>query len=108
MDFNSATLNATSVGMSIGLFAAAAAASSSSLAELAHNGPKSVRVSFAFCAHVGYTSNMLEGRGPDQGHLSWAYVVMGLMVDTIQEQLDLYNAETVSAYLWPHNLVLSR
>lgn len=88
--------------MSIGLFAAAATATSSSLADLAYNGAKSVRVAFAFCVHVGYISSLLETPGIDEGRLSWAYVVTGLSVDSVQEQLDRYNTETVS-----HDLCLS-
>ncbi len=81
--------------MSIGLFAAAATAAASSLSELAYAGAESVRVSFAFCNHVGRTSELLETQGVDEGLLSWAYVVTGLSADEIQKQLDQYNSETV-------------
>jgi asperthecin polyketide synthase len=87
--------------MSIGLFAAAATAAASSLAELAYTGAESVRVSFAFCAHVGQTSNLLETRGVDEGLPSWAYVVTGLSADKVQRELDQYNEETVG-----HELLL--
>lgn len=82
--------------MSIGLFAAAATAAASSLADLAYMGAESVRVSFAFCAHVGRTSNLLETRGVDEALPSWAYVVTGLSADEIQRELTTYNEETVS------------
>jgi malonyl CoA-acyl carrier protein transacylase len=95
VDYNLPTRNATAVGMSIGLFAAAATAAASSLSDLAYTGAKAVRVSFAFCAHVGRTSDLLETRGVDEGLPSWAYVVTGLSADEIQKELDLYNEETV-------------
>lgn len=50
-------------GMSIGLFSAAAVATSSFLFELAHTGSTSVRVAFRFGLHVGQVSHMLEPRG---------------------------------------------
>jgi hypothetical protein len=81
--------------MSIGLFAAAATAAAASLSELAYTGAESVRVSFAFCAHVGRISDLLETRGVEEGLLNWAYVVTGLSADEIQKQLDQYNGETV-------------
>ena len=81
--------------MSIGLFAAAATATASSLSDLAFTGAESVRISFAFCNHVGRTSDLLETRGVDEGLLSWAYVVTELSEDEVQKQLDKYNAETV-------------
>lgn len=95
LDYNLPTRNATAVGMSIGLFAAAAVAAASSLSDLAYTGGEAVRVSFAFCAHVGRISSLLEARGVDEGLPSWAYVVTGLTADEIQKELDLYNEETV-------------
>lgn len=82
--------------MSIGLFAAAAAATASSLFELAHTGAESVRVAFRFGVHVGQMSQMLEPQMPDGPRKSWAYVVMGLTAEKVQDALDIYNAETVS------------
>lgn len=81
-------------GMSIGLFSAAAVATSSSLFELAHTGPTSVRVAFRFGLHVGQVSHMLEPQG--EVRKSWAYVVAGLDVAEVQDALDAYNTDTVS------------
>jgi asperthecin polyketide synthase len=80
-------------GMSIGLFSAAAVATSSSLFELAHTGSTSVRVAFRFGLHVGRVSHMLEPQG--EVRKSWAYVVAGLDVAEVQDALDAYNTDTV-------------
>jgi hypothetical protein len=95
VDYSLSTRNATAVGMSIGLFAAAATVAASSISDLAYTGAEAVRVSFTFCAHVGRTSDLLETRGVDEGLPSWAYVVTGLSADEIQKELDFYNDETV-------------
>ncbi|CAG7947122.1 unnamed protein product [Penicillium nalgiovense] len=79
-------------GMSIGLFSAAAVATSSSLFELAHTGSTSVRVAFRFGLHVGQISHMLEPQG--EVRKSWAYVVTGLDVAEVQDALDAYNTDT--------------
>ncbi|KAJ5794713.1 hypothetical protein N7457_001312 [Penicillium paradoxum] len=79
-------------GMSIGLFSAAAVATSSSLFELAHTGSTSVRVAFRFGLHVGQISHMLEPQG--ETRKSWAYVVAGLNVAEVQDALDAYNTDT--------------
>ncbi|KAH8694996.1 beta-ketoacyl synthase domain-containing protein [Talaromyces proteolyticus] len=99
LDYDIPNRSVTVVGMSIGLFAASATAAASSLAELALTGAESVRVSFAFCTHVRRTSDLLETPGVDENLSSWAYVVMGLSADKIQDELDQYNKETRASKL---------
>jgi Starter unit:ACP transacylase in aflatoxin biosynthesis len=95
LDYDLPRRKTTLTGMSIGLFAAAAASVSSSLSELAYAGAESVRVAFRFCVQVDQVSQLLEPRGAEGNLRSWAYVVTGLSAEDVQRELDLYNAETV-------------
>ncbi|GKT49751.1 non-reducing polyketide synthase nscA [Colletotrichum spaethianum] len=81
-------------GLSIGLFAAAAISVSESLAEVAINGVESVRVAFRLGIHVDGVSGKLEPRDHDGTYGSWAYVLTGLSVEMVQEELDRYNRES--------------
>ncbi|KAL8281761.1 hypothetical protein RB597_009465 [Gaeumannomyces tritici] len=81
------------VGVSIGLFSAAAVAVSPTLTDLVSCGAEAVRMAFVFCRHVGRVSQLLEtaipttpGRSP-----SWASVIIGLPADVVQAELDLFN-----------------
>ncbi|KAL4976029.1 hypothetical protein BDW66DRAFT_166766 [Aspergillus desertorum] len=81
------------VGISVGLFSAAAVAVSKSLSDLVSFGAESVRTAFAFCVHVQRVSQTLEATVPEQAtSVSWATVVIGVPADTIQKELDQFNA----------------
>lgn len=94
LDFSGA--RTTISGLSIGLFAAAAISVSDSVAAAAINGVESVRVAFRLGIHVDSISGTLEARDQDGAYGSWAYVVTGLSVAKVQEELDRYNTESVS------------
>jgi hypothetical protein len=79
------------------LFAAAAVSISTSIADVAINGVESVRVAFRLGIHVNNVSERLEARDQDGNYDSWAYVLTGLSVAKVQEELDRYNKEAVSA-----------
>ncbi|ORY60945.1 beta-ketoacyl synthase domain-containing protein [Pseudomassariella vexata] len=81
-------------GLSIGLFAAAAISVSRTLAEVAINGVESIRVAFRLGIHVDGVSGRLESRDQDGTYGSWAYVLTGVSVAKVQEQLDRYNTES--------------
>ncbi|KAE8357832.1 hypothetical protein BDV27DRAFT_169999 [Aspergillus caelatus] len=80
------------VGISVGLFSAAAVAVSESLSDLVSYGTESVRTAFAFCVHVQRVSQTLETTVTEQAtSASWATVVIGVPADTIREELDRFN-----------------
>ncbi|PIG85037.1 polyketide synthase [Aspergillus arachidicola] len=80
------------VGISVGLFSAAAVAVSESLSELVSYGAESVRTAFAFCVHVQRVSQTLEPTVTEQAtSVSWATVVIGVPEDTIREELNRFN-----------------
>ena len=80
------------VGISIGLFAAAAVAVSESLSDLISYGAESVRTAFAFCVHVQRVSQILETTVTEQAtSISWATVVIDVPVETIRRELDRFN-----------------
>lgn len=81
------------VGISVGLFAAAATAVSETLSDLISYGAESVRTAFAFCIHVQRISQLLESTLDEESPaaVSWATVVMGLSADAVQAELDLFN-----------------
>ncbi|KAL8671296.1 MAG: hypothetical protein Q9168_004198 [Polycauliona sp. 1 TL-2023] len=80
------------VGISVGLFAAAAAAVADSLSDLVSYGAESVRTAFAFCIHVQRVSQILETSVAEQAaSVSWATVVLGVPAETIQSELDRFN-----------------
>ncbi len=83
------------MGISVGLFAAAAVAVSESLLDLASYGAESVRTAFAFCVHVRRISQILESTVDEESaaSVSWATVVIGVPADTIQAELDCFNYE---------------
>ncbi|KAK2616398.1 hypothetical protein QQS21_000639 [Conoideocrella luteorostrata] len=87
-------------GISVGLLSAAAAAVSTSLADLTSYGAESVRVAFAFCVHVGRVSQLLETTTLDTetetSPVSWAYVVIGVPEVVVQAELDLFNGKEES------------
>jgi hypothetical protein len=97
LDYDIPQRNTTLAAMSIGLFAGAACAISSSLSELAYTGAESVRLAFRFCVHVDQISEQLEPRGAETELRCWAYVVTGLSEADVQKELDRYNAETHSS-----------
>jgi hypothetical protein len=69
------------------------------LAEVAINGVESVRVAFRLGIHVDGVSGRLESRDQDGTYGSWAYVLTGLSVAKVQEELDRYNTESVNSSL---------
>ncbi|KAL8783553.1 MAG: hypothetical protein Q9213_004543 [Squamulea squamosa] len=80
------------VGISVGLFAAAAVAVSESLSDLISYGAESVRTAFAFCVHVQRVSQTLETTVTEQAtSISWATVVIDVPAETIQKELDHFN-----------------
>lgn len=88
-------------GLSVGLFAAAALSVSDSLADVAINGVESVRVAFRLGIHVDGVSGRLESRDQDGSYGSWAYVLTGLSVARVEEELDRYNTDSVNIR-FPH------
>ncbi|PHH68654.1 hypothetical protein CDD82_373 [Ophiocordyceps australis] len=78
-------------GISVGLFSAAAAATSCSLNDLVTYGAEGVRVSFAFCVHVGRVSQLLEDTDQAVSRSSWAHVVIGVSAQDVQAELDRFN-----------------
>lgn len=85
-------------GISIGLFSAAAVASSQTLADLVSSGAESVRIAFVFCRHVGTVSQLLEDtqHAKDDTSLStatWAAVITGLPTEVVQAELDRFNSQ---------------
>ncbi|KAL4738165.1 hypothetical protein BDV11DRAFT_216124 [Aspergillus similis] len=85
------------VGISVGLFSAAAVAVSGTLSDLVAYGAESVRTAFAFCTHVQRVSQTLETTVPEHAtSVSWATVVIGVPADIIQGELDRFNATTES------------
>ncbi|KAL4759692.1 type I polyketide synthase [Aspergillus foveolatus] len=80
------------VGISVGLFSAAAVAVSKSISDLVSYGAESVRTAFAFCVHVQRVSQTLEPTVAEQAaSVSWATVIIGVAADTIQGELDQFN-----------------
>lgn len=80
------------VGISVGLFAAAAVAVSESLSDLISYGAESVRTAFTFCVHVQRVSQLLETSVTEQATpVSWATVVIGVPAETIRRELDRFN-----------------
>lgn len=80
------------------MLAAAAVSVSSSLAEIALNGVESVRIAFRLGVHVDGVSQSLESREAADRPESWAYVVTGLPVEGIGEEIERYNKESVSSW----------
>lgn len=79
-------------GISVGLFSAAAVAVATSLLDLVSCGAESARVAFTFGAHVGRCSQLLEPtRVAATSPVSWAFVVMGVPVEAVQAELDVFN-----------------
>jgi asperthecin polyketide synthase len=58
---------------------------------------ESVRVAFRLGIHVDGVSERLESRDQDGTYGSWAYVLTGLSVAKVQEELDRYNTESVNS-----------
>ena len=96
-DLNSG--NTTLAGLSIGIMAAASVSLATSVADLARTGGECVRVSFRLGVYVDEISRSIEPRDSDGTLESWAYVVTGLDKDTVQHEVDKYNAETVRSSL---------
>ncbi|KAK2024889.1 polyketide synthase [Colletotrichum zoysiae] len=97
------TVGACLVGVSIGLFSAAAVAASQSLTDLVLYGAESVRIAFAFCLHVRTVSQLLEdiNHAKDSTSLlmaTWAAVIKGLSAEVVQAELDRFNGQQDSSY----------
>ena len=95
LDYDLSCTNTTLAGLSIGLLAGAAVAVSSSIAELVRAGAESVRISFRLGVYVDNISKSLESCGNEGNLESWAYVVTGLGVEDVKEEIDKYNRGTV-------------
>ena len=80
-------------GISVGLFAAAAVAVSTSLLDVVSYGAESARIAFTFGAHVGRCSQLLESTVAATSPASWAYVVMGVPVEVIKAELEIFNGQ---------------
>ncbi|KAJ5573557.1 Type I Iterative PKS [Penicillium hispanicum] len=89
----------TLTGVSIGILAAAAVAVSTSVADLAYFGVEAARVAFRMGIHVHHVSEPLEAADPDSGPKSWAYVITGVTLDVVQQELDRFNKETMNPEL---------
>ncbi|KAM5475832.1 putative secondary metabolism biosynthetic enzyme [Microsporum canis] len=83
-------------GLSIGLFSAAAVSMSASISDLTITGPECARCAFRLGVHVERVSQLLEPRVTDGKLESWVYVVTGMGVDEIQQELDNYNFKTAN------------
>ena len=66
------------------------------MADLACFGVEAARIAFRMGIHVHRVSSPLEAAEPDGSPKSWAYVVTGVTVDVVQQELDRFNKETVS------------
>ena len=84
-------------GLSVGLVAAAAISISRHLSDVALNGVESVRVAFRLGVHVAHVSQFLESYEAGSTPESWAYVVTGVPLEVIREEIGRYNKESVSA-----------
>lgn len=80
-------------GISVGLFSAAAVAVSTSLLDLVSYGAESARVAFTFGAHVGRCSQLLEPTATVTSPASWAFVVMGVPLEVVKAELDMFNGQ---------------
>ena len=83
-------------GLSIGLMSAAAVSISTCLSDIALNGIESVRLAFRLGVHVDRISQSLESYEADCTRESWAYVVTGISLEVIQEEITRFNEESVS------------
>ena len=83
-------------GLSIGLLAGAAVSLSRTLHDLTNTGAESVRVAFRLGVYIDDISRKVEARDPAAPPQSWAYVVTGLSEKDVQQEIDKYNADTVS------------
>jgi asperthecin polyketide synthase len=103
-EYELAESGTTLTALSVGLLSAAAVAVSTSISDLAFYGVESVRVAFRMGIHVQRVSQSLQACEPDSPPESWAYVVAGVTSDVIQEELDRFNHETVSQYLYLYSI----
>ena len=99
-DYDLGDTGTTLSGLSVGLLSAAAVAISTSISDLAHYGVDSVRIAFRMGIHVDRVSQSLEAREPDSNPKTWAYVVTGVSAETVQQELDRFNKETVTILLF--------
>ena len=99
LDFSYNGKNAVVTGLSIGLLAAAAASAARNIGDLVEFGAESVRIAFRLGSHVYGFSELLSPREESGSRESWAYVVMGLSYEQVQEEVDRFNADTVSFIL---------
>ena len=83
-------------GLSLGLLSAAAVSVSSSIPDLIKYGVEGARIAFRMGIHVDHVSQGLEPRDADGPPKSWAYVVANVGAETVQQELDRFNKETVS------------
>ena len=83
-------------GLGIGLLAAVACATSTSLNEVASTGIECVRVAFRLGLRVEEVSQLLEPRGLDGNRASWAYVVTDQSLEDVQEAVKSQNETAVS------------
>ena len=77
--------------------AAASVSLATSVADLAYTGGECVRISFRLGCYVDNISRSLEPRDADGTLESWAYVVTGLDLETVQQEVNKYNGDTVKA-----------
>ncbi|WPH03598.1 Hypothetical protein R9X50_00648000 [Acrodontium crateriforme] len=93
LDWELTADHTTLAGLSIGILAGAAVALSDSVVAVAHNGVEAVRVSFRLGVYVHHLSAKIEAAQADGTLSSWAHVVTGLDRETVDEQIDNFNAE---------------
>lgn len=80
----------------MGLVAAAAVAASTTISDLPRIGSEAIKIAMRMGVVVQNLSQNLESREMDAAPDSWAYVVIGLDEQAVQEELDSFNTSTVS------------
>lgn len=80
---------------------------STSLSDLAYYGVESVRIAFRMGIHVDRVSQSLESHEPDSSLKTWAYVVTGVSAETVQQELDRFNLDTVSILIMRESTMLN-
>ena len=80
--------NASLAGLGIGLLAATAVSSASTLTDLPLAGTDAVRIAFRMGIHVQDVSENLESRDVAERSDTWAYVIHNVSLAVAQEELD--------------------
>ncbi|CCU75801.1 polyketide synthase [Blumeria hordei DH14] len=92
--------NTVVAGIRVGMFAAVAIATSSSIIDLASIGPESVRMAFRLQIHVDQISRLIESPPSTQGKLqNWAYTITQTSEADILEEISRFNTSRACSEL---------